>query len=124
MPASAESTPAVAPAMGSAVSQADALGLLRQVFADHLMTDAADVDVDTPFEELGFDSILITGINNRLEAVLGEIAKTILEAPASALRLAKRAIDRGVERDPQGALETELAAIEEQFAAGDWLGRK
>ncbi len=64
--------------MGSAVSQADALGLLRQVFADHLMTDAADVDVDTPFEELGFDSILITGINNRLEAVLGALPKTLL----------------------------------------------
>jgi enoyl-CoA hydratase len=60
----------------------------------------------------------------RLEAVLGEIAKTIREAPADALRLAKRAIDRGVERDPQGALAVELAAIEEQLAAGDWLGRK
>ena len=60
----------------------------------------------------------------RLEAVLGEIARTIREAPAGALRLAKRAIDRGMERDPRGALEVELAAIEEQLAAGDWLGRK
>jgi enoyl-CoA hydratase len=60
----------------------------------------------------------------RLETVLGEIAKTILEAPAGALRLAKRAIDRGVERDARGALEVELAAIEEQLAAGEWLGRK
>ncbi|MDH4095524.1 MAG: enoyl-CoA hydratase/isomerase family protein [Betaproteobacteria bacterium] len=60
----------------------------------------------------------------RLQAALAEIAKTILEAPAGALRLAKRAIDRGVERDPQGALAVELAAIEEQLATGDWLGRK
>ena len=60
----------------------------------------------------------------RLEAVLAEIAQTIREAPAGALRLAKRTIDRGVERDPQGALEAELAAIEEQLAAGEWLGRK
>jgi len=58
-----------------------------------------------------------------LEAVLAEIGKAILDAPAQALRLAKRAIDRGVERDPQGALETELAAIEEQLAAGNWMGK-
>ena len=60
----------------------------------------------------------------KLEAALAEIARTILAAPADALRLAKRTIDRGVERDPQGALEAELAAIEEQLAAGEWLGRK
>ena len=61
---------------------------------------------------------------DRLDAVLAEISQTIVDAPAQALRLAKRAIDRGVERDPQGALQTEIAAIEEQLAAGDWLGRK
>jgi enoyl-CoA hydratase/carnithine racemase len=60
----------------------------------------------------------------RLEGVLAEIAQTILEAPAGALRLAKRTIDRGVERDPQGALEAELAAIDEQLATGDWMGRR
>ena len=60
----------------------------------------------------------------RLDAVLAEISKTIVEAPAQALRLAKRAIDRGVERDPQGALQTEIAAIEEQLTGGDWLGRQ
>jgi enoyl-CoA hydratase len=58
-----------------------------------------------------------------LEAVLAEIAKTILDAPAHALRLAKRTIDRGVELDPKGALETELAAIEEQLALGGGLGK-
>ena len=59
----------------------------------------------------------------KLEAVLSEITKAILGAPAHALRLAKRAIDRGVELDPQGALETELAAIEAQLAAGHWMGK-
>ena len=59
----------------------------------------------------------------KLEAVLSEITKVILGAPAQALRLAKRTIDRGVELDPKGALETELAAIEEQFAAGHWMGK-
>jgi enoyl-CoA hydratase len=40
------------------------------------------------------------------------------------LKLAKRCIDRGVELDPKGALDTEIAAIEEQLAAGNWMGRK
>ena len=60
---------------------------------------------------------------DRLDAVLAEISQTIVAAPAQALRLAKRAIDRGVERDPQGALQAEIAAIEEQLAGGDWLGK-
>jgi enoyl-CoA hydratase len=60
----------------------------------------------------------------KLEAALAEIARAIVEAPAPALRLAKRCVDRGVARDPKGALETEIAAIEEQLASGDWLGKK
>jgi enoyl-CoA hydratase len=60
----------------------------------------------------------------RLEAVLSDIAKTVIEAPAHSLRLAKRCVDRGVELDPQGALETEIAAIEEQLASGDWMGKR
>jgi enoyl-CoA hydratase len=58
-----------------------------------------------------------------LEKGLAEIAKTILAASPAALRLAKRCIDRGVELDPQGALELELAAIDEQLASGTWLGK-
>jgi enoyl-CoA hydratase len=59
-----------------------------------------------------------------LAAVLAEISRTVLDAPPHALRLAKRAIDRGVELDPKGALETELAAIEEQLALGGGLGKQ
>jgi enoyl-CoA hydratase len=59
-----------------------------------------------------------------LEEVLSEITAEILKTPQTALRLAKRCIDRGVELDPQGALDTEIAAIEEQLAAGSWMGRK
>ena len=59
-----------------------------------------------------------------LEAVLSDIAKTVIEAPAHSLRLAKRCVDHGVELDRQGALETEIAAIEEQLAAGDWMGKR
>lgn len=51
------------------------------------------------------------------------IAESILKAPALALKLAKRTIDRGIELDPKGALEVELEAIEEQLAAGQWMGR-
>ena len=59
-----------------------------------------------------------------LDAVLAEISKSIAEAPAQALRLAKRSVDRSVELDPKGALATEIAAIEEQLASGDWMGKK
>jgi enoyl-CoA hydratase len=55
-----------------------------------------------------------------LEATVAEIAATIAKAPASALALAKRCIDEGLERDPRGALATELLAIEESLAAAEW----
>ncbi len=55
-----------------------------------------------------------------LEATLAEIAATIGKAPATALALAKRCIDEGLERDPRGALATELLAIEESLAAAEW----
>ncbi|HWX50921.1 MAG TPA: enoyl-CoA hydratase/isomerase family protein [Roseomonas sp.] len=55
-----------------------------------------------------------------LEETLAEIARTILAAPAGALRQAKRCIDEGVERDPRAALATELMAIEENLAEGAW----
>jgi len=60
----------------------------------------------------------------QLDATLAEIAKAVLGAPADALRLAKRTIDRGVERDPRGALQAEIAAIEEQLATGAWMGKR
>jgi enoyl-CoA hydratase len=55
-----------------------------------------------------------------LEETLATIAATIGKAPPAALRLAKRCIDEGVERDPRGALATELMAIEENLALGEW----
>lgn len=60
---------------------------------------------------------------DKLDAVLASIVKTITEAPQGALRLAKRTMDRGVELDPKGALAAEIEAIEEQLAAGQWMGR-
>ena len=59
-----------------------------------------------------------------LEKTIDEIKTEILKAPEQSLRLAKRCIDRGVELDPKGALEAEIAAIEEQLAAGNWMGKK
>jgi enoyl-CoA hydratase len=59
-----------------------------------------------------------------LDAVQREISEAILKAPAPALRLAKRAIDRGIELDPKGAREAEVEAIEEQLASGEWMGKK
>lgn len=59
-----------------------------------------------------------------LHRVLDEILADIVKAPPQSLRLAKRAIDRGVELDPQGALAAEIEAIEEQLASGQWMGRR
>ena len=59
-----------------------------------------------------------------LEDVLKEIGKTIVAAPVASMRLAKRCIDRGVELDPQGALDVEIAAIDEQLASGVWMGKE
>jgi enoyl-CoA hydratase len=55
-----------------------------------------------------------------LEATLEAMLAPLLKAPASALALAKRCIDEGLERDPRGALATELLAIEESLAAAEW----
>ena len=66
---------------------------------------------------------LVSRVVSDLELTLEEIKKIILDAPPGSLRLAKRCIDRGIELDPKGALETEIAAIEEQLAAGSWMGK-
>jgi enoyl-CoA hydratase len=66
---------------------------------------------------------LVSRISEDLEGELQEITKAILQAPAEALRLAKQCIDRGVELDPRGALEVEIAAIEEQLSSGKWMGK-
>jgi enoyl-CoA hydratase len=65
---------------------------------------------------------LVSRIGN-LESERRTIAEAILKAPPLALKLAKRTIDRGVELDPQGALQAEIEAIEEQLAAGQWMGK-
>jgi enoyl-CoA hydratase len=59
-----------------------------------------------------------------LDQEILEIGKAVAAAPAQAMRLAKRCIDQGVERDPQGALEVEIAAIDEQLASGVWMGKE
>ena len=80
--------------------------------------------------ELGAAEAREAGLVSRLVStadlpdVLDEITREILKAPQSSLRLAKRCVDRGVELDPRGALDTEIAAIEEQLAAGDWMGKR
>ena len=65
----------------------------------------------------------VSRISQEVEKEISEIAKAILAAPPAAMRLAKRCIDRGVELDPQGALELEIEAIDEQLAAGQWMGK-
>jgi len=69
------------------------------------------------------DAGFVTRITPDLEIEKKQIAEAILKAPPLALKLAKRTIDRGVELDPAGALQAEIEAIEEQLAAGQWMGK-
>ena len=71
--------------------------------------------------DAGLVSRLVLDVD--LEKTLEEIRQTIFNSPSNALRLAKRCIDRGVELDPRGALDAEIAAIDEQLAAGSWMGK-
>jgi enoyl-CoA hydratase len=65
----------------------------------------------------------VSRISQDVEKEISRIREAILSAPSAALRLAKRCIDRGVELDPQGALDTEIEAIDEQLASGQWMGK-
>lgn len=65
----------------------------------------------------------VARISENLDAEKTLITEQILKAPPLALALAKRTIDRGVELDPRGALQAEIEAIEEQLAAGQWMGK-
>jgi enoyl-CoA hydratase len=69
--------------------------------------------------EAGF----VARIANDLDQERKKIAEEILKASPLALKLAKRTIDRGVELDPQGALQAEIEAIEEQLGTGQWMGK-
>ena len=76
---------------------------------------------------LAAEEALIAGFVTRIAFDLENektlIAEAILKAPPLALKLAKRTIDRGIELDPKGALQAEIDAIEEQLAAGQWMGK-
>jgi enoyl-CoA hydratase len=66
---------------------------------------------------------LVSRIVKDLDAAAAEIGAAILKAPPLAMRLGKRAIDRGIELDPKGARAAEIEAIEEQLACGQWMGK-
>lgn len=66
---------------------------------------------------------LVARVVSDLDAARAEIASAIVKASPLAMRLAKRAIDRGIELDPRGAREAEIEAIEEQLATGQWMGK-
>jgi enoyl-CoA hydratase len=66
---------------------------------------------------------LVTRISPDLQVEKQRLVDAILKAPPLALKLAKRSIDQGVELDPKGAREVEIAAIEEQLSSGQWMGK-
>jgi enoyl-CoA hydratase len=92
--------------------------ILGKRLAKDLMFTGRALSVEEA-REAGF----VCRVVSDLDAAARDIAAEILKAPPLALRLAKRAIDSGIERDPQGAKQVEIAAIEEQLAAGQWMGK-
>ena len=66
---------------------------------------------------------LVARVVEDLHKEASVIDEAILKAPPLALKLAKRTIDRSIELDPAGALQAEIEAIEEQLAAGQWMGK-
>ena len=77
--------------------------------------------------DLGAEDAKQAGLVTRIVSDLAEekrkLAEAIVKAPQLTLRLAKMTIDRGIELDPQGALQAELEAIDEQLAQGRWMGK-
>src|SRR5258708_28430580 len=57
---------------------------------------------------------LVARIVTDLDAAAAEVAAAILKAPPSAMRLGKRAIDRGIELDPKGSRAAQIEASDEQ----------
>ena len=95
--------------------------ILGKRLAKDLMFTGRELSAEEA-REAGLVSRLVGA--SEIERVLQDIETVILKAPQQSLRLAKRCIDRGVELDPEGALAAEIEAIEEQLAAGTWMGKK
>jgi enoyl-CoA hydratase len=72
--------------------------------------------------EAGLVARIVSSEN--LEKEIEAIAKSISAVPVLAMRQAKRCIGGAFETDRKGALALEVAAIDEQLAAGTWLGKK
>jgi len=92
--------------------------ILGKRLAKDLMFTGRDLGAEEA-RQAGFVSRIVAD----LDVAMNDLKATILKAPPLALQLAKRAIDQGIERDPKGAREIEIAAIEEQLASGQWMGK-
>jgi enoyl-CoA hydratase len=92
--------------------------ILGKRLAKDLMFTGRDLSAEEA-KVAGFVSRIVSDLNIEKEL----LSKAILAANPLAMRLAKRSIDRGVELDPAGAREVEIAAIEEQLASGSYLGK-
>jgi len=95
---------------------------LPRILGNRLAKDLMFTGRDLSAEEAR-QAGLVTRIVDDLEAAARELKATILKASPLAMRLAKRSIDQGIELDPKGAREVEIAAIEEQLASGQWMGK-
>jgi len=92
--------------------------ILGKRLAKDLMFTGRDLGAEEA-RQAGLVSRIVTDLDGEKE----KIQQLILKASPLALKLAKRSIDQGIELDPRGAREVEIAAIEEQLASGQWMGK-
>ncbi|HVI45850.1 MAG TPA: SDR family NAD(P)-dependent oxidoreductase [Chitinophaga sp.] len=62
--------------------------LVRNIFGDLLHVNPLSLEDDSRFQELGVDSIIINHFNDKLEALLGSVSKTLLFEHSSLQELA------------------------------------
>jgi enoyl-CoA hydratase len=92
--------------------------ILGKRLAKDLMFTGRDMGAEEA-RQAGFVARIVSDLDDERK----KVEAAILKASPVALRLAKRSIDQGVELDPKGAREVEMAAIEEQLASGRWMGK-
>jgi enoyl-CoA hydratase len=98
---------------------------LGKIIGKHLAKDMMLTGRRLSAEEARAAGLVSRGVTRQaLDAELEAHSQSIVRAPALAIRRAKRCINRAMELDARGALAVEIEAIDEQLAAGTWLGKK
>jgi acyl transferase domain-containing protein/acyl carrier protein len=93
-------------------ARADTERVIREFVAEHLGADADRIDPAVPFEDYGFDSLMIQSFNHKMEKRLGSFSKTVMFECRTIAELADYVV-----RHHGGALAAPVAAMTAAIAA-------